>query len=341
MSAAIHDDTVVADARALAAALAVQGHPSGPDEAPPVATLPERPWFVSLLLGFSGWLAGAFGLAFLAVALKPGESAWLPIGLALLAAAWGVFRAVDESNFFAAQLGLVLSIAGQFGVIGGLAATVFRHGDHTGALGLAAAAMQLALVVVLPNRLHRMLCTLFACAAWAFSLRYALWDDAGLHRRLDSPSSAAVFGLPLLAWFLAWLPPALLLQHALRTEPRWMAAGHHALVRPVCAGLVVALAWATLVSDPFDALRWTVDHARGDALWPWLSLLATAGALLAAFALRSPGLMGVCVVAGLFHVIEFYNALAIPLLAKSLTMLVMGGVAFAVARWLRTPEERR
>lgn len=340
MSEAMRNDAIVSDPTALAAALAARGHVLEPDEAARVPTIPERPWFISLLLGFSGWLAGATGLGFIAAALRPGESAWLPIGLALLAAAWAVLRAVDEANFFGAQLGLVLSIAGQFSVIGGLATTVFRHGDHIGALALTTAAMQLALVLLMPNRLHRMLCTLFACAAWAFSLRYALWDDAGLHRRLDPPAAAAAFGLPLLAWMLAWLPPGLLLRHALRTEARWMAAGQQALLRPLCTGLVVALAWATLVSDPFDALRWSVDHASGDALWPWLSLLASAGALLAAFALRAPGLMGVCVVAGLFHVVAFYNALAIPLLAKSLTMLAMGGVALAFARWRGKSQER-
>ena len=339
MSAAAKDAPRVADTAGLAAALAERGHALAPADAPPAAAMPERPWFVSLLLGFAGWLAGAFGLGFLALAVSPGESAWLPIGVALLLAAWGVFRAVDESNFFGAQFGLVLSIAGQFCVVGGLAMTVFQHDDRLGALAFAAAALQLALVFFVPNRLHRMLCTLFACAAWAFGLRFGLWDGNAQHRYLHAQPIVA-FGVPLLAWTAAWLPPALLLKHALRTEPRWMAAGHQALVRPACTGLVVALAWATLVSDPLDALRWSVDHTGADALWPWLSLLSASGALLAAFAMRSPGLMGVCIVGGLLHVVEFYNALAIPLLAKSLTRLAMGGLALALARRLKTLEGR-
>ena len=337
MSAPTKDDVRVSDASALADALARRGHALAAADATQAAALPERPWFVSLLLGFAGWLAGAFGLGFLALALSPSDGSWLPIGLALLVAAGGVFHAVDESNFFGGQFGLVLSIAGQFCVVGGLAMTVFRYDDHLTALALITAALQAVLVFVMPNRLHRMLCTLFACAAWAFTLRFGLWDDNARRYHL-SDESVAAYGVPLLAWIAAWLPPALLLVQALRSEPHWMAAGRQALMRPACTGLIVALAWATLVSDPFDALRWSGEHASGDALWPWLSMLAAGGALLAAFALRSPGLMGVCIVGGLLHVVEFYNALAIPLLAKSLAMLAMGGLALAVAWRLKTSE---
>ena len=320
----------IADAEALRAALAARGHlPADAAAAPPSATR-DRPWFVALLLGVAAWFAGAFGLGCVGLLLSPSGGAWIPIGLVLLAAAWVLLSRVDESNVFGSQLGLVLSIAGQFALIGGVAETLF-HGDHVvSRVALVAAVLQLALVVAMPDRLHRVLSTLFACAAWACVLRFALWDAEPSGRSATTSS----FGLALLAWLLAWAPPALLLARLLRDEPRWMAAGRQALLRPACTGLVVALAWATLLSDPLDALRWSDDHAAADALWPLLSLLAAALALLAAFALRSTGLMGMCIVAGLLHVVQFYQALAIPLMAKSLTMLALGAVALAAARAL-------
>ena len=78
----------------------------------PVMSTP-RPWYISLLLGVSGWLAGAFMLGFVALLFRPDSAGAAAIsGLVLLAAAWGLFKA-DREGAFTSQLALALSIAGQ------------------------------------------------------------------------------------------------------------------------------------------------------------------------------------------------------------------------------------
>lgn len=332
----------VAEEAALVAALAARGHVVAPAPGVPPAAARERPWFVSLLLGFAGWLAGIFGLACIGMLLAPSaDAAWFAIGVVLLVLAWIAFRQASEANFFGSQFGLVLSIAGQAGALFGIAQTFFKSESSLAGIALTAFVLQVLAVIAMPNRLQRTLSTLFACVAWAIALRFLMWDEAGWRPGHGGEEASAAIGLPLLAWLLAWAPPALVLARTLQVEAHWMAAGDQALMRPVCAGLVVALAWGTLFSDPLDALRWSGDHLNGDALWPLLSLLAAVGALLASFALRSPGLMGACIVAGLVHVAQFYEVLAMPLIAKSVTLLALGVLALAGARRLKRREARR
>jgi uncharacterized membrane protein len=140
------------------------------------------------------------------------------------------------------------------------------------------------------------------------------------------------------AWAIVWVPVGTLLYTLVRREPAWMAAGRQALVRPVTVGLIAGLAAATLVSHPFDTFTlWNPAQPRQGwlALWPMLSAFAALGALVAAYALGSRGLVGVCVVAALLHASHFYYAMGTSLLFKSITMLLLGAALFGAARHLR------
>src|SRR6185503_8013751 len=102
--------------------------PDAPPMAPP-ATTPERPWYISLLLGTAGWIAGLFLLVFIgALFHSAGALIGAPI---LLAAAWGLYK-VDREGAFVSQLALALSVAGQV-------LAVFWLGEHffRGARGIA------------------------------------------------------------------------------------------------------------------------------------------------------------------------------------------------------------
>jgi uncharacterized membrane protein len=297
---------------------------------------PERPWYIGMLLGVAGWFAGLFALIFLGALLRPDSAGGaLTSGAVLAAAAWGLFK-VDRDGAFVSQLALALSIAAQFLLLFGIHQAFFHKGDTSIAtIALVALLIQLALVLAMPNRLHRSMSTLFACIAWALFVRYGLWDQPFWSRREAPPTS---LGMALAGWIVAWAPAGIGLFTLVRKEPEWMAAGRQDLARPVAAGLILGLAFATLLSHPLEAFSLFREAARPVgwlALWPMLSALASLAALAAAFALGNRGLMGLAVVAALLHMSHFYYAIGASLLLKSVLMLAMGGACFAAARAVR------
>jgi hypothetical protein len=294
----------------------------------------DRPWFVSLLLGTAGWVAGIFILviAFMLFKFDSGGGAFVA-GIVLMAAAWGLFK-VDREGAFVSQLALALSIAGQFATVFGLADTVFRssHDDVAG-VAFVALVLQLALVGIMPNALHRTMSAFFACTAWAIVVRYGLWDRGELSFTRSVGNEPSV-GLALAGWALAWVPVGMALYLAVRREPTWMARGWQTIVRPAATGLIVGLAVTTLLSQPFDSFPWLDSQVGrgGFSIWPLLSALAAIAALVAAFALGSRGLTALCVIAALVHVTHFYYAMGASLLLKSVTMLALGALFTWMAR---------
>ncbi len=299
------------------------------DAEPETRAAHDRPWYIGLLLGVSGWLAGLFLLGFVALLFQPNKAPEAAFaGTVLLAAAWGLFRA-DRDGAFVTQLALALSIAGQ-------CLMLFAMNEHARSLGPIAAsalALQIVLALVMPNPLHRTLSTLFATIAWALTLRFALFGEPEFWH--GEGEVAASLGQSLGGWLLAWLPVGAGLLLLMRNEPGWMARGWQPVARPVLTGLIVGLAFATVASQPFESLRWFGAGPAPQhwlALWPMLSALAALGGIAAAFALRSRALMGACALAVLLHVSHFYYALGTSLLLKSLLMLAMGGALVLAAK---------
>jgi hypothetical protein len=286
----------------------------------------SRPWYIGLLLGVAGWVAGVFVLIFVMMLFSPKDAgSSLVIGCVLLAASWGLYR-VDREGAFVAQLALALSIAGQFAVLFGMHELMFKGSRSIAGIAFVALVLQVILVAVMPNRLHQAMSTLFACAAWATFIRFGMWDDLellGRRRQREGPP----LGLALLGWALVWAPVGALLAWLIRSE-RWP---------PVASGLIIGLAFATVLTHPFETFTWWGEAAARDnwlALWPLLSALASLAALAAAFALGRRGLMGLCVFAVLLHVSHFYYAMGTTLLVKSVIMLVLGAALLAAAHRL-------
>lgn len=325
----------------LHAALQARGLVDGPFDAsaaPPAAH--DRPLAISLLLGVSGWVAGLFLLLFIALLFRPDSAGAAAVsGLVLLAAAWGLFKTDgDGAQVFVAQLALALSIAGQCLMLFAMS----EHARGIAPIASAALLLQGVLAVAMPNRLHRTLSTLFASIAWALTVRFALVGEPDFwHADRDAPPASVA--VALVGWLTAWGPVVAALGWLIRHEAAWMARGWQPVLRPVIAGLIVGLAFATLASHPFESFRW-FGHAEVDAgglaLWPLLSAAGALTATAAAFALRQRGLMALCVVAVLGHVSHFYYALGASLLVKSVLMLAMGGALLAAARWLTSKETR-
>lgn len=292
------------------------------------AATPTRPLAISLLLGVSGWVAGGFTLMLVALLFRPDTAGQAAVfGLILLGAAWGLFKADgDGAQAFVAQLALALSIAGQCLVL--FAMTKDAHG--IGPISVGALLLQAVLALVMPNRLHRTLSTLFALIAWALTVRFGLFGEPEGWYGRAMPYSASL-PAALAGWLLAWGPVAAILWLAIRREA----------MPSIVTGLIGGLAFATLASHPFESFRWFGGegaHVGHLALWPLLSALGALGALAAAFELRRRGLMAMCVLAALMHVGHFYYVLGTSLLVKSLLMLMMGGVFLAGAYVLRSKE---
>ncbi len=300
-------------------------------EAPDPAPAPDRPWYIGLLLGVSGWLAGLFLLGFVGLLFRPDTPVAAGIaGAVLLAAAWGLYRA-DREGAFVAQLALALSIAGQCLVL-------FALNDDARGIGPIAASallLQAVLALAMPNPLHRALSAFFATIAWALTVRFALFGEPEFWH--GERERAVSLGASLTGWALAWLPVAGGIALLIRHEAGWVARGRAAALRPVLAGLIVGLAFATLASQPFESFRWWGGGAVAQgwlALWPLLSAGAALAAVAAAFALGQRALLGAGVLAALLHVSHFYYALGTGLLFKSLLMLAMGGAMWFAARAL-------
>jgi len=305
----------------------------------PTADAPERPLAIGLLLGVSGWVAGLFMLVVVAMLFRPDGAVSAAVsGLVLLGAAWGLFKADgDGRQVFVAQLALALSIAGQCLMVYAMS----EHAKGIAPIAGAALLLQAALALVMPNRLHRTLSTLFATIAWAITLRFTLFDEPDFWRVRDEAVRATSTARALAGWCLAWLPVGAGLAWLIRREAHWMARGWQPVLRPIASGLIVGLAFATLASQPFESFRFFGSgdaDVGGLALWPLLSAFGALGAVAAAFALRQRALMGACVLAALLHVSHFYYALGTSLLVKSLLMAAMGGALLFAARTLSAKE---
>ena len=312
---------MIATVPELLEALHARGSVPNPAPVFPAQDAQDRPWFVSLLLGAAGWVAGILVLIFVALTFARGSSAGgsvLAVGIVLLAMAYGLFWAAGRAGFaaFASQAALSVSVAGQFAKLFGVAELIDRNFSIKEVPTLAGIAlvMQVVLAALMPNRLHRSMSTLFACIAWAVMLHYSL-PQAMAH----------------MTWIVTWLPLAGALFVIARNEPAWIARGHAAIVRPVAAGLVVALALGTLASEPWAWVIGPHGTSGSFAAWPVLSALAALAALAAAFALGSMGLAAVCIAAAIGHIFHLYYSLEATLLVKAATLAVIGTACLALA----------
>lgn len=290
----------------------------------------DRPWFISIVLGFSGWLAGIFTLGCIALFFKPDSPTEVVLaGLPLLFGAFCLYAA-DRSGAFLDQLALALSIAGQL-------ALAWAAADATESPATAAALvalLQVILVFVMPNAFAKVLATIFACCAWALTIRFAWWDPS----RFSGSSPEISWMQALLGWFVVWIPIIVAAHELIQTERAWMVSGLRRLARPALNGLLVSLALATLCSAPnADYLFWGEARQPGAnwiVLWPLLGILAALFATFCAFRLRSRALIGVSIAGALLHVVQFYYFLGTTLLIKSVIMLGVGAAALVAAHWL-------
>lgn len=272
----------------------------------PEPVRPASPWYVRAMLGIAGWIGALFLLGFLGAAfslLVDDSGVALFVGAALCGGAFALFRTFD-GNDFAEQFGLAVSLAGQMLMITGLGGLL---GVQEGVpFYLAAALLQVALALLVPNFLHRLLATCGAAIAVALAI-----NEAALHG-LSAPILCA--GLAMV-----WLDPKV-----------WAGGGR--LWRPVGYGLVLAL----LLVETFRLFGVGTLFGAASAPSRWIAIQGpligralSAAVLLwvAAVLLRREGVAPaspIGLAAGAAALVLGLVSLAAPGLASALLILLLG-----------------
>jgi hypothetical protein len=329
---------------------------------PPAVPL-DAPWYVRLMLGVAGWIAALFLLGFVAVGLTwviRSELACVVVGLLGSGAAWLLLRKLGH-NDFAAQFALAVSFAGQALFAYGVFQLFDSSADAAMPWSLLAL-QQAALVLFMPNAIHRLWSGFAAAAAVAMVLR------AG---------GAAFLAPALLLGAVAW---------AWLNEFRWPRLGQ--VLRPAAYGVVLALIFLELAAglmrpatgfdvDPAGrrlygqllngavllCVVWVLLRRSGATLPGRTPLVVLAGtALMVLVSLEAPGIAaslcilllgfahGNRVLAGLggaallLYTGGYYYELDVTLLVKSQVLAATGGVLLGLRwlllRWLGRPEGR-
>ncbi|MGQ0658384.1 MAG: DUF4401 domain-containing protein [Chromatiales bacterium] len=198
----------------------------------PPAHAHASPWYVRAMLGVSGWIGALFLLGFVGFGLDifDNEMVAAVVGAGCCAAAAVIFRS-GRHHDFASQFGLAVSLAGQVLFVHGV--SEWLHGPEPRVF-LIIAAFEVALVIFLPNALHRMWSTWAAVIALYFAL-----VDIGVYGILG--------GVVAVAMALLWL-----------NEFRWGAYGRW--LRPVAYGLTLSL--IQLDGTPFLHRWWMFWYAQ-------------------------------------------------------------------------------
>lgn len=143
---------------------------------------PDSPWFIQLLLGFSGLFASLFFLGFLSLLLFEtrvfdsfiGLSI---VGLLLSAVGFVLFRNKNaRHNSFLNSLAFAISVAGQVYVALALEDSYFSHPLNVWLFLV----IQIFLTIVVPNFIYRLFSTVVALGCMVYLLGYYQVTEAGL-----------------------------------------------------------------------------------------------------------------------------------------------------------------
>jgi uncharacterized membrane protein len=322
-------------------------------EAPPADTL-ESPWYVKVLLAFSGWLAALFLLGFVGAGFyfifESGSASFIT-GALMIGGAYAILRM--PRNEFLEHLTLAVSLAGQALVV--LAIVDLTESDEASAWFLVAL-LQVSLAGLMPNYVHRVFSSFIATFAFSMSLS-----------SMGAPYLFSGVTLFLAAWL--WLNEFRYPRHIKKIQA--IAYGLVLALVPLKGSALfghVMLDWASDYNKPGILLQpwigevltsvvtlyvvWQLLRRHAQAISTRYAIMSLLGTLLiCAASVEAPGitvgmvilllgfaganrvLLGLGIVSLLFYVSSYYYLLDTTLLAKSQALLIVGLALFAV-RWL-------
>jgi len=220
--------------------------PAGADDAVRAAlaaeTSDEMPWFMRVAIGVGAWLATAFLIgSFFAIAELEDYRAQTIVGVLLIGMAVAVRR--QSSAEFLQQTAVAASLAGQALVIHGIG-DLF---DSVVGAGITGALLSIALVWLMPDRVHRFLSALIGSGS---AVAAAVASEA--------PAALEIATLVLVACTA----------YVWRMGIRDRDAATAEMLEPVGYGLVIAL-FGVLLFDTMtsmDGFRWALGHLRQEML---------------------------------------------------------------------------
>jgi len=313
----------------------------------------DSPWYIKILLAFSGWLAAIFIMLFVGFALEAfirEGIALAMVGLTLMVVAYALLKQIKHE--FVIHLALAVSLAGQ-----ALIAWVSLDNSTSPEAALAIIALvEFAAALLLPNYIHRLLASCAGAIAFSYALGGVGW-----------PYLADAVLLAMVGWL--WLN-------------EFKYPQHNGLVRAMAYGITLAMiplkgsalfgygsmTWQQQSADKawwlpgwigefmlglvFIAIVWQLLQRQGQR-WPGPAfVLALAGSLmLCGISLFAPGvtigmavlllgcyggnqvLTAIGVLALLFYSSSWYYQTDITLLQKA-GVLAITGTALLMARLL-------
>lgn len=310
----------------------------------------SSPWYVRVLLGFSGWLAALFILLFIGAALQfvfRSNTAAFISGVALIGGAYAMLR--KQNGDFIEQLALATSLAGQ----GLVVYVIFQKSGWGGANSwFLIAVLQVLLAGLMPNFIHRVFSAFFA----AYSLQYALsyigapylfsgllmipvafiWLNELEYPKILQPMRAIGYGLVI--GLINIKGSALFARHwwmHYRGKPAWVQPW----VDEALAGAVILfVVWQLLKRYKVPPTSRTAIAAFAAAIIAFAASFEANGIsvgvliLLLGFAGGNRILLGLGIASLLFFASSYYYMTDTTLLAKSYTMAITGAVLLGL-RW--------
>jgi len=314
----------------------------------------ESPWYVKVLLAFSGWLAALFLLGFIGVGFgfvfRHSTAAFITGGM-MIGTAFAILRI--PKNEFVEHLALAASMAGQALVV----YAIFENFNHNEKIAwLLVALLQMPLALFMPNFVHRVFSSFVATFALSITLTFKGWPYVvsgvvmflaagcflnefrypqymkkmraigyGLVLALIQLKGAALFGYRTFGgpfgrnqpdlWAKPWIGEVL--TGAVTLYIVWQILRRYAQAIPNRLSITALMGTLLLCTVSIEVQGITVGMV--------IMLLGFVGA--------NRVLLGLGIVSLLFYISSYYYLLDATLLAKSQTLLIVS-LALFIGRWL-------
>jgi uncharacterized membrane protein len=323
----------------------------------PIAEKLESPWFVKVLLAFSGWFASLFLLGFLGVgfeAILESEIASAITGSLMVGGAYAILR-IPKNEFFE-HVGLAVSLAGQVLIALSLFDGLFFDGLSDKVAWFNFALVQVALAVIMPNFVHR------AFSAFIATFSFSMFLSAS-----GVPYIFSSIVMFIAAWL--WLHEFQYPEHIRKIQ----AIGYGTVLgliqlKGVALFSFNPIGWRTGITDTEIWVQpWMAEVLGGAVMiyvvWQLLQRLGhhlpepititalVCTAILSVVSIEAPGisvgililllgfsasnriLMGLGIVSLLFYISSYYYLLDATLLAKAQTLFITG-IVLVLVRWV-------